>query len=784
MFKNYFKIAWRNLRKHKVFSLINILGMSAAMAICILMLSKIKSIYDYDNFHPNAANTYRIITNLERKKGEHLFVASSPLALGPYLQNNYPQLQKFTRVCFKETIVKADDKSFPARTAFVDPDFYKIFGFKISSGAPALNSQTIVVSQDLATRFFGKDDPIGKTITTPDYGPFVISGILEKNKYPSHLKFDMIAPISLYNSQIPIDNWPDEAAGYTYIQVKKEVSKKSINSFLTGLNNLVNKIFLKGYDKQMMFEAQPLKSITPAMHPIYNTADEPPFSVIIFLATLGAIILLLSFFNYINLMLARSLDRAREVGVRKVVGALKSNLMHQFLVESVLLTLIAFVLALVEYNFLKPLPALEGLTRDVVQDSTLWIYFIAFALLTGLTAGWIPAKVLSRFKPVDVLKGKLHVRLFGGMGLRRALTVAQFAASFIALVTLVIFFKQSNFMATAEYGFARERIINLRLQGYDYNLLSSSMLSVQGVQGVSGSSGLFGFSEDDRKFIKQRPGDDSIAASYFSVSPSFITTMQLKFIAGKNLPEHFRNTDNGFIVLNETACRLMKFKYPVESIGQLIYLNDSLQYQVAGIVKGFHFQNFQHAIAPLVLVNNPNEFKTLALKINPGADQSVLSRIEKRWKALNPHAPISVHWYESDLYNQHSHTDDIIFIGLLTGIALLIACLGLLGMVIYTTKNRQKEIGIRKVLGADFGQLIYIISKEFIGLLLISITIGLPIGILFGKRFLQQYAYQIPISFFLLSGCAIAMLLIGFLTIGWQTYKAAFANPVESLRRE
>lgn len=784
MLKNYFKIAWRNLIKHKLFSFINIFGLASGMTVCMLVLIHIKGAYDYDTFHPDPDRSYRITTNLIRKNGEHFLCASSPLALGGYLKNNYSIIDKCSPVHFSGSEVTGNNKKLYLREAFVNEDFYKIFGFRLISGSPAIAPQTAVLTSETAERFFGKENPVGQIIAI-DSNNFTITGILDKPPYPSHLKFDLLASLATLQMEgKKLNDWANEAAAYTYVQLKPRVSSATLEKLLNGVNKQANNFFLPATDKKYEFGLQPLADISPAMKAMYNITDEPIFPNLMGFALIGLAMLILAFFNYINLTLARSLDRAREVGIRKVAGALKQHLMLQFLSESILVAVFAFGLALLQLKLISGMQIVQNLIGKVSQDKSVWLSFIIFTILTGLFAGWIPAKVLSSFQPVRVLKGKLNTRLFGGVGLRKTLTVIQFAVSLIALVILSVFYNQSMYMATADYGFERERILNIELPEHSYEKASAALSLTPSIEQVSGTSGSFGFSGGYNKFIKNQKVDDSLAAAYFSVTPSFLNNMGVKLIAGENLPVNHSKKGSHFVIINEEAVKQLQFKNPFDAAGKYIWLNDSTKYMVAGVVKDFHFAGFKRSIQPLLLVYQPDELKILNLKIEKGAEPFIVDRLEKTWKKLYPHQPFEAQWFDKQLYEQHLHKDDLLFMGLLTAMSLSIACLGLLGMVIYTTNNRSKEVGIRKVMGAKVFQIILTISKEFIGLLLLSVCIGLPPGFLVGKELLQQYAYRISISFGILAGSAVALLGLGALAIGWQTYRTALANPVRSLRTE
>jgi putative ABC transport system permease protein len=786
MLRNYFKVAWRNLTKHKIFSFINIFGLASGMTVCMLALIKIKDAYDYDTFHPNSARSYRIITRLDKKDGQHFLCASSPLPLADYLKENYKVIDKSTSVYFSTDEVTVENKKLSAKEAFVDADFYTIFGFKLISGSSAIQPQTVVLTTETAERFFGKQNPVGRTITIGSSTEFIVSGVLAKPPFPSHLKFDMLASASsipLLKQNNSIEDWSDEAAAYTYVQLKEGASAKTLESLLKTVTKHANTIIAPSTGKRLAFDIQPLDKISPGTIPLYNITNEPIFPNLVVFALIGLSMLLLAFFNYINLTLSRSLDRAREVGIRKVAGALKYHLVIQFLSESVLVAILAFGLAYFQLKVISGLPTVNRIIGDASEDKMLWIYFGVFTILTGLFAGWIPAKVLSAFQPVRVLKGKFNTKLFGGVGLRKTLTVIQFSASLIAIVTLIVFYRQSEYMATADYGFARQQIINITIPANSYETVAAAMTATPGVEQVAGSSGIFGFTNFDNRFIKREKIGDSLMAAYFSVTPSFLSNMGIQLIAGENLPATSEK-ESHFVLINEEATRALQFKNPADAPGKVIWINDSTNYIIAGVVKDFHYASFLRRIQPLLLGTRPNEFKILNLKVAKGAEQAIILSLEKAWKKLYPNQPFEADWFDKQLYDQHLHKDDLIFIGLLTVMALSIACLGLLGMVIYTTKNRAKEVSIRRVMGANVSQVIFTISREFVTLLMISICIGLPAGFFAGKQFLQQYAYRIPVNVGILAASAAGLLLLGGITIGWQTYRTALANPAKSLRTE
>ncbi len=788
MLKNYIEIAFRNLWRQRLFSFVNIVGLASGMTVCLLALIQVKGAFDYDTFHPNADRIYRILTDMTRHQETVMSMASTPLPLADLLTRDYDVAEQITRVRYglpdKAT---ANDKTLPITGVFVDPGFYTIFGFRLATGYPATEAGTVVLTRATADRFFPKQNPIGKTLTVGHFGQLTVTGIMEKPPYPSHLRFDIIvsmATLSQSSEKGKLMNWQDEAAGYTYVQLKKGISSTVLQTALNAAAKRINGGYLATANRRYGFRWQSLARISPGNEPLYNITAEPIMPNLLSMGILALVVLLLAGFNYVNLTLIRSLGRAREVGVRKAVGALKSQLIGQFLTESTVVALLAFGLAYGQLKFVSQLPTVQRLIEDVRQDGFQWAYFLVFVLLTGLIAGWVPAQTLASHQPAQVLRGFLETRLFRGLGLRRTLIVSQFAATLIALIFLAVFYRQSSFMATTDYGFNRQRILTVSLNKPGDLTMATEVSKLAGVEQVAATSAEFGFSGGYVRFIRSRRSGDSIQATAFSVTPTLVQTVGLKVIAGQNLPRSTNDSASYFVLVNEEAVRMLKLGTPSEAVGKTVWLNDSTERQVVGVVRDFHHSNLLRRINSLVLYNQPREFRVLMVKVISGADEAVLAGLSSSWKRHNPYVPIETRWLDEHLKEQHLHRDDRAFIGLLTGMALLIACLGLLGMVTYTIETRIKEVGIRKVMGATFWQIMQVLSKEFVWLLLLAALVGLPLGFGAGQAFLQQYAYHTSVGLGLLLACSLLLFSIGGLIIGWKTYRAALMNPVKSLRSE
>jgi putative ABC transport system permease protein len=506
------------------------------------------------------------------------------------------------------------------------------------------------------------------------------------------------------------------------------------------------------------------------------------------LGSLALGVLLLAIFNYINLTLARSLSRSREVGVRKVIGAQRGQLVNQFIVEAVIGVSLSLVLAFGIFQYFKRLAVVQRLVGDVPWDLSLWLICIGFSGVVGLLAGIIPARALSAFEPVQALKSQTSLRSLQGLTLQKVLTVAQFSASLIAMIFNLVLYRQTTYMATAAYGFDREQILNISLYGdpQQKRLLTQAFAGQAGVERISASSALLGMRTPQQPVRRESlTGDQQeigVAVYHLAVDTNFVRNMGLTLVAGHNI--QVSRADPGQVLINEHAVKAFRLGTPQQALGQALWLNDSTQTRVAGVLKDFRFQPFLFPIGPLLLRYHPEHFNYLNVKVTAGATKNILPELERRWKQVIPYQPFQAEWFDQQLKEQNLQHQDQLFIGALTAMAMVIACLGLLGMVMYGTQARTKEIGIRKVMGANVHQLVRLLSRDFIILLGVAAAIGLPAGYQVGYLFLQQYAYHITIGAGILISCFCAILFLGGLAIGTQTIKAAMADPVKSLRQD
>ncbi|WP_080054603.1 ABC transporter permease [Spirosoma aerolatum] len=791
MLRNFLKTAFRNLWKHKLFTFINIFGLASGMLVCMLAMIDIKGAFDYDTFHPHADRTYRILTDVTTTNNDKQGFATSPLPLAETIKRQYAFVDRATRVIRNYSDFTANRKQLPVVYSAVDPDFFTLFGFQLAKGQAAIAPRTAVLTPKTAARFFGTANPIGKRIDHPELGALTIAGILAEPPAKTHLNFDVListATLSGSDWNQLRTNWKQYTQGYTYISLKPGTPADALTSVLPTLAAQVTKGLHFANEKGYTFRSQPLATLSPSREELMLGTYEPSLGKLETEMIVGLLTLLLASFNYINLTLARSLSRAREVGIRKVAGALRWQLMGQFMAESAILSMLGLGLAYGMLQLVKPMPFVQQWLIGGVQweqDVRVWIVFIIFSLITGMLAGLLPARVLSGFQPAQVLRSQTGLRVLRGISLRKSLIVVQFSISLIAMIALLGMARQQHFMGTTNYGFQRDNVLIVPLNGADPVRLTTEINQLAGVEKLTATSDLFGENGGRWEMIRrQRATGDLARAHIYATDANRIQVAGLTVLAGQNMPVSMGDSASRFVLINEEAVRAFQLKEPGAAVGQTLWLNDSTEVQIAGVLKDFHFSTMARKIEPLVLRYEPNTFRYLNVKIGGGKPEETRATIAQIWKRLNPYEPFAGVWYDDFLRNRHNHTDDISFMGLLIGFALSIACLGLLGMVTYTTQLRTKEVGIRKVMGARIDQVIWLLSWDFLKLLLIAGAIALPIGYLATSFFLMSFAYHISVGVGMLGACFGTMLLLGGLTIGWRTYRTALTNPTDSLRSE
>jgi putative ABC transport system permease protein len=767
------------------------------MSVGLMIIIRLQDQLSYDRFHPAPERTFRIISSYHQKNGDQWKMASTPLPLKEALTN-----QNLIEACTSvypafNGKASAGGKEIGINGAFTDPSFFKVFGFllKVGNAGTALQQpNTVVITKAVAEKFFGTENPVGKIISLEKRGAFIVSGVLAETPGKSHLNFDAYAS---YSSIVPLEKTnalPQKTnmlfafnAGYTYVLLKNKTASAALVSQLQSIASGLNRMNKEGVSS---FDIQRLDKITPGHDALTNEiSNGSSWSKIYFELGVALLILLAACFNYTNLTIARALTRAKEVGMRKIVGARRYQIFFQYVVESVLLSLFALSFAWIILSFIiRYAPFNDGyefIPSSFKYNSALIYWSLAYALLTGLFAGVSPAWILSAFKPLRVLKNLSTAKILGKLSLQKSLIVFQYTLSLTMIIFLFAFYKQFSFLSKTDPGFKRENVLIVPINGVDETIAGQKVSGIAGVQSVTATSADF-----SKRFnglstpVWISNAKEASLLKYYYADNNFIPTMELKLVAGANFPAETENEEH-YIILNERAVQALALGSPQKAIGQKLWINDSTQLQIAGVLKDFQYEGAGRSIDPVAFRNKRNAYSYLYLTADNRDRKAVVISVEQAWKEIQPASqPNQFLWLDEEIEKGNSQIATISLLGFLVFIAIAVASLGLLGLVVYTVEVKRKEISIRKIVGASKKQLIQKLSKGFINLLLIAGIIAMPIGYILGTLFLQNFSQRVSFGILNLLGCFMVVFSIGLLTIISQTYKAAMANPVKNLRTE
>ncbi len=801
MLKSIIVTALRNFLRNRTFSVINLVGLSVSMSLALLIISVIQEQFTFDDFH-DADRIYRVNTRALRTDGGEEPYASVPFPLGKVLEEEHAFAESVVRINRSlNGDATAGTTTVPVNGLLADPTLLTVFNFPLSSGdAATVLSQpnNMVITTETSIRLFGNQDPLGKTVSMPGYGEFIVTGVLRPFEGRTHFEFDVLGSTALLPRlekdrviESTVESWTNYYGSYVYFKLRQG---RSIEEVEKGLSAVPGKYYadvqLETRDKGYQFYVLPLEDLTPGPMLSNQMGSGMPMMLVIFLGVLAGIIMVMACFNYTNLMIAKSVARVREIGIRKAIGAKRSQVFGQFIGESVVFALLALVTSYGLLQLLKPafqeLHIAQEFAVQLNEPAALFGYFIVFALITGLIAGLLPAIYLAALRPVSVLKDSGNTRILSRQSLRKSLIVAQFTLSTAFIILIVVIFNQVNFMLSKDYGFNDRDIFNVSLQGVPYEKLSVAMQGIPGVIQVGGVSHRLGTWQDRASDYKTTVGGEPFVMRDFIVDEHYIENLELSFLAGKNFaPAHGRGAPH--VILNERAVQRFGFADPVSSIGQTIVVDDTVTLTVVGVVRDFHFRPMNYEIGPLALRYDLREFGYLSAKIVPGKEQDVAAALNSVWKTLDAVHPLEWKMMSDEIdeaYTDSGFVDVVKIVGYIAFLAVTLACLGMLGMAMYATQTRLKEIGIRKVMGASSLEVVFLLSKAFLILIAIAAFIGTPLGYLMGSLFLDSYAYKSPISFGVLISGVTIMGILGTLVIGTQTFKAAGDNPVNALRYE
>jgi putative ABC transport system permease protein len=806
MFRNYIKTALRSLLRHRFFSFINIFGLAIALTICMGIIMLVADQMTYDRYNTKRDRIYRLNSIPVNDQGvQYNETATTTLPIQQELLDNYTSVEKAVRIVrgFGNPWIEFEQNvNIPVSGFFADPEILDVFEYELEYGdsrTALVEPYSVVLTKKAAKKLFRQENPLGETFKVGDLGTYKVTGILKETTHKSHIVFDALASMATVKSlealgtrRKALDNWFQYTAGWVYILIEEGKSPEDIQPHLEKIQKAhFSQLTNPDTQERITYIVQPLMSITPG--PFINNPIGPflPWIFIYFFAGLAGVVMLTSCFNFTNLSIARSLTRAREIGVRKVTGAMRWQIFTQFISESIIVALFALVVALIFMIALKPLMLGLSFARvmnwDMELNYAVYAIFIAFTLVVGILAGLFPAVVMSGFQPVSVLKGFNSMKLFSRMGLRKALLVAQFTFSLIFILTVIVVFNQLQMFLKADHGFDMNSKVIVQLNDTPHETLKTELLKYSNIESVSAASHIPAagttYGESFKRSLDEK---DWTSVNYFSVDEDYLSNIDISLVAGRFFQSEVGEGNKKLIVLSEKAVEVFHFESPADAIGEEIIIQaDSSRFQIIGVVKNYNHQLLMEDMAPLALKYNPEEFHLLQVKYN-GTYANARESIEAAWANVNPALKVDY----KDFYDEVHKMYDILFgdlvsvLSVVSFLAILISCLGLLGMATYTTETRIKEISIRKVLGSSDASLVYLLSKGFFGVLLIAIVLAVPAAYFMNNFWLEKMANHVSVDISVIAIGVLILIFFGVITIGSQTWRATFVKPVENLKSE
>jgi len=821
MIRNLLLTALRNLKKNKFFSLLNILGLGIGMAVFLLIAQYVHFERSYENFIPAKKDIYRV--KLEVYNNNELIMASAENypGVGPALKHELPEVISYARLYnmgYKNNVVITNENAKPDPIAFrqrkflyADSTFLPMMGYQMVKGNAKLalaEPFTAVISEKYAKLYFGKEDPIGKTLRLRD-DDFTdelvkITGVFKDLPSNTHLKFDVLFS---YNSLYPRGDWAIQRYRegwrrkdmYTFIRLRPGTNPKKIESRLPALVAKY-KPELKGSQQKQLLGLQPLTAIHLNSDLTEEQETNGNARTVFFLTLIGIFVLVIAWINYVNLSTARALERAKEVGVRKVIGAVKVQLISQFLTEAALINLLSVLIAWgLVFLFLNPFNKLSGLSLDKSYLGQPWFFMLLVLLWIGgsLLSGFYPALVLSSFKPITVLKGKLQTSSRGIL-LRKGLVVMQFIASIALIAGTLIVYRQLKYMTSRDMGMNINQVMVIERPGIadtsqtafnsSIDAFKNELKKDPAVQAASASFTIPGKQREYKVTLKKYgvANSDSVIVRFNSMDYDFLDVFKMKLIAGRKFSPDFPKDTDTSIIVTETASRLLGFKKPEDAIGKTCALAEfGWNPIIVGVVNDYHQVSLKKPLDPSIFNCSLYGGEYYSLRINTSSLSQTLKHVQHSWTAAFPGNPME-YFFLDDYFNKQYENEkrfEKLFI-VFAILAIIVGCIGLFGLSAYTASQRIKEIGIRKVLGASVPDITKMLSKDFLKLVLIAIIIASPIAWWAMNKWLQDFAYRVNISWWIFAIAGTVALFIAMLTVSLQAIKAAIANPVKSLRTE
>jgi putative ABC transport system permease protein len=802
MFLNYFKTAFRNLLRHRFFSAINIVGLAVAMTICMGIIMLVADQMSYDRHNAKRDRIFRV-TTVDALNNDQPNSAS-PMTLRQELTEKYTGIETTVRLLrgFGNSWLEFESQNvnIPFTGFYADPEVFELFEYEFQYGdaATALKEPySVVLTRSAANKLFKEENPVGLTIKVKE-SLYTVTGVLKETDKKSHIVFEALASMATVKSQDAkslstsvLDDWTNYWNGWTYVLLEPGKSVSDIQQHLDRIYQEHIAVITNPDIYKMKFSLQALNDIT--LGPFMNNPIGPslPWVFVYFTGGLALIILLTSCFNFTNLSIARSLTRAREIGVRKVTGATRWQIFAQFLSESVLVAFVALIMALVLLMIVKPLVLQLNFARifhwDLKANFMVYGLFVLFAIVVGILAGLFPAVVLSGFQPVKVLKSLSNVKMFSRMGLRKALLISQFTISLFFILSVIVMYNQLKLFTSQHHGFNVKNNIMLRLNNTSAATLKTELLKYNNITAVSAVSHVpaagTNNSNDFKKTLDEKEWTDM---GIFQVDEDYIKNMEVELVAGKFFSEELGQSNKNFLVINSEAVKKFGYASPADAIGQELFSRyDSARKIILGVVQNYNHRDLTRAISPLALLYDSSQFSILQIRY-AGSYENAGQTIEKAWAAVNPGLKVDYKEVESEIkkFYEFVFGDIVKILGVIAFLAIMISCLGLLGMATYSTETRIKEISIRKILGSSGYSLVVLLSKGYLVIIGAAILIGVPAAYFINNLWLELIAYHTSVDIGVIAIGVLILILFGVLTVCSQTIRATFVKPVDNLKSE
>jgi putative ABC transport system permease protein len=784
MLSNYFKVGFRNLVRHRYFTMLNMVGLAIGMSVSLLILTLFISVTDYDEFHINKKYIYRVLTYTNNGKE----LASAPPILGEKLKAEYPGIKDVIQI---DRSLYADEPlpkhNVPTFGFYVDPSFLSAFTFPLIQGdatTALADPHSVVLTETQAKTIFGDDDPMGKSITVNGIS-HQVTGIMKDYPGNCHLQFQALAPyaaISSHQLDVPVEEaWSKFTSHYVYLRLNEDQDPSKLQSYL---DRVAADVYKSSPDLKATFHLQALGDITPG--PELDNDIGPGWSYLSFVIAGGVALLILlpACFNYTNISIARALKRSREIGLRKTLGGLRRQIFAQFIAETVIVTVVSLIGALaifflIRSEFREMMVNAAGLDLSLTFGRVL--YFLLFAIITGFVAGVLPALHFSRLNPIEAIKNNVPSKTFSAIRLRKALIVFQFSLCLFFILSLVIFNKQYRYAMSFDLGFNEENILDVDLYQVNPEVVRNEFSKLPFVQKISFSSSTMGHGVP-MTWSSLEGKQDSLETFFMYVDPNFIDNMDLKLLAGKTFDDN--NKVETSVIINETMMKRLSFAGPSEAIGQYLHV-DTLSLRIIGVIRDFHFWQLHAPPGNFFFRSNPNKYTLANIKVATNDAQSALLEMETTWRKISNGGLFTSRFLsEATAMAFGNYVTMMKILGFLGGLAVSISCLGLLGMVVYTAESKTKEVGIRKVMGASRLSLAFLLSKDFLRLMLIASVFALPITLLLDKALSGMDHYRVAITFLDIFAGTVIMFALGVATMASQTWRTASINPAETLKYE